>query len=139
MDENIIYKIYARIREDGTVTKIFGSHFEQVQDGDVLIEETEYRHGANRYQVEDEKGIYNYSISNGQLVERDKTADLKAYKEKQYPVIVSQYIRLRYSIDDEFAILRQRDTKPDEYEEYNSYCEECKARAKAIVENPYRR
>ena len=64
---------------------------------------------------------------------------LKAYKEKQYPVIVSQYIRLRYSIDDEFAILRQRDTKPDEYEEYNSYCEECKARAKAIVENPYRR
>lgn len=130
MDENIIYKIYARIREDGTVTKIFGSHFEQVQDGDILIEETEYRHGANRYQVEDEKGIYNYSISNGQLVERDKTADLKAYKEKQYPFIVSKYIRLRYSIDDEFAILRQRDTKPEEFEEYNSYCEECKARAK---------
>lgn len=47
------------------------------------------------------------------------------YEEK-----VVQYIRERYSIDDELALLRQRDTKPDEFEEYNEYCEECKRRAK---------
>ena len=40
------------------------------------------------------------------------------------------YIRERYTIDQEFAILRQRDTKPEEFAEYDKYCEECKARAK---------
>ena len=35
-------------------------------------------------------------------------------------------IRDKYTIDDELAILRQRDTKPEEFAEYNAYCEECK-------------
>lgn len=39
-------------------------------------------------------------------------------------------IRERYSIDDELAILRQRDTKPDEFEAYNAYAEQCKADVK---------
>lgn len=36
-------------------------------------------------------------------------------------------IREKYSIDDELAILRQRDTKPEEYEEYNAFVEQIKA------------
>ncbi len=39
---------------------------------------------------------------------------------------IEQLIRLRYSISDELAILRQRDTKPDEFAEYNDYAEQCK-------------
>lgn len=39
-------------------------------------------------------------------------------------------IRERYSVDDELAILRQRDTKPDEFEAYNEYAEQCKADVK---------
>lgn len=39
-------------------------------------------------------------------------------------------IRERYSIDDEMAILRQRDTKPDEYQAYYNFVEECKRIAK---------
>ena len=35
-------------------------------------------------------------------------------------------IREKYSLDDELAILRQRDTKPQEFEEYNSYVEKIK-------------
>lgn len=78
------YKIYARPNASGTVIKIFGSHFEQVKDGDVLIEETYDRHGANKYQVADENGVCNYSIFNGRLVERNKSADLeKIRKEKR--------------------------------------------------------
>ena len=50
---------------------------------------------------------------------------IPTYEEK-----VVQYIRERYSTDDELALLRQRDSKPDEFEEYNEYCEECKRRAK---------
>lgn len=39
-------------------------------------------------------------------------------------------IRQRYSLSEELAVLRQRDTKPAEYSEYFAYAEECKAKAK---------
>lgn len=53
------------------------------------------------------------------------------FPEKTYAQLVSEYIRERYSIDDELAILRQRDEKPEEYAAYYSYAEECKRKAKA--------
>lgn len=43
-----------------------------------------------------------------------------------YDELVNKEIRKRYSESQEFAILRQRDTKPQEYKEYFNYCEECK-------------
>lgn len=39
-------------------------------------------------------------------------------------------IRERYSTDDELAILRQRETKPEEFKAYDDYCEACKAQVK---------
>lgn len=39
-------------------------------------------------------------------------------------------IRERYSLDDEIAILRQRDTKPAEYKAYNDFVEQIKAEEK---------
>ena len=54
-------------------------------------------------------------------------------KDKLYANLVSKLIRERYSVDDEMAILRQKETKPEEWQEYNSYCEECKARAKEEI------
>lgn len=47
-----------------------------------------------------------------------------------YEQKVSYLIREKYSQDAEFAILRQRDTKPEEFEVYNNYCEECKNKVK---------
>lgn len=35
-------------------------------------------------------------------------------------------IREKYSVDDELAILRQRDTKPDEFAAYNDFVEHIK-------------
>lgn len=49
---------------------------------------------------------------------------------KTYEQRVVELIRLRYSVDDELAILRQRDTKTEEFEEYNAYCENCKTIAR---------
>lgn len=49
---------------------------------------------------------------------------------KTYEQRVVELIRLHYSVDDELAILRQRDTKTEEFEEYNSYCENCKTIAR---------
>lgn len=41
-------------------------------------------------------------------------------------------IREKYSLDEELAIQRQRDTKPDEFKAYFTYCEECKEKAKTF-------
>lgn len=44
-----------------------------------------------------------------------------------YEEAVDAEIRKRYSPSQEFAILRQRDEKPEEYAAYYAYCEQCKA------------
>lgn len=51
-----------------------------------------------------------------------------------YEERVVEKIRERYTVDDELALLRQRDVKPDEFAEYNAYCEACKAEARAETE-----
>ena len=58
--------------------------------------------------------------------------DETVYKER-----VESLIRERYSVADELGILRQRDTKPQEFAEYNAFAEACKAQAKAqLAEQP---
>ena len=47
-----------------------------------------------------------------------------------YEERVEELIREKYSINQEFAIQRQRETKPEEFEEYFAYCEECKSLAR---------
>lgn len=58
---------------------------------------------------------------------------INAYEGLSYPEIVVMFIREKYTLDDEIALHRQRDTKPDEYNEYYAFCEECKARAREIL------
>ena len=53
--------------------------------------------------------------------------------EKVYPKLVQELINEKYSVYNELAILRQRDTKPEEFNEYNAYCEQCKAQAKEML------
>ena len=65
----------------------------------------------------------------------DKLVLKNISKDRLYPNLVSRLIRERYSIDDEMAILRQRNEKPDEYQAYFAFCEECKAKAKAEIYN----
>lgn len=50
-----------------------------------------------------------------------------------YDEAVDNEIRKRYSVSEEFAILRQRDNKPEEYAAYYAYCEECKAYVKKMI------
>lgn len=134
MEEEFIEynKIYARANENGIVVDIFSEAFKTPAENDVCIDATNTdRHGAQRYQVYDEHGIANYAIVNGVLVERDKSAELAEIKTTiDYPQLVENKIRTKYSMSAELAILRQRDTKPEEYAEYNAFCELCKAEAK---------
>jgi hypothetical protein len=64
---------------------------------------------------------------NGIIVEVEDTFDPIPYEQR-----VVNRIRERYSIDDELAILRQRDTKPEEFAEYNAYVERVKAEERAV-------
>lgn len=57
----------------------------------------------------------------------NKLAKLNNIVEARYKQMVVKRIRERYSQDDELAILRRRDTRPKEFEEYDAYVEECKA------------
>ena len=74
--------------------------------------------------------LFNKEHPNG--IEVDMTAEEIAEMQKYiqpipYEQRVVSRIRERYSIDDELAILRQRDSKPEEFAEYNAYVEKVKA------------
>ena len=47
-----------------------------------------------------------------------------------YSTAVENEISKKYTIGQELAIQRQKDEKPEEYAEYFTYCEQCKARVK---------
>ena len=53
--------------------------------------------------------------------------------EKAYKTLVKYFIHDKYDTDDEMAIHRQKDVKEAEWNDYNRYCEECKAEAKKYV------
>ncbi len=55
-----------------------------------------------------------------------------SFDETAYKAAVERLIRERYTVADELGILRQRDTKPQEFAEYNAFAEACKAQAKAM-------
>lgn len=64
------------------------------------------------------------------LLKKNKSAEPKAF-ETIYSKEIDARIRRRYSLSAELAILRQRDTKAEEFKAYNEYAEKCKAEVKA--------
>jgi hypothetical protein len=70
------------------------------------------------------------TLENGVVVVRDMTAEeLEQYETQPIPFKERVIARVRevYSVDDELAILRQRDSKPEEFAEYNAFVEKIKA------------
>ena len=67
---------------------------------------------------------------NGKVIDIDieNIVDPITYEQR-----VVDRIREVYSIDDEFAILRQRDTKPEEFAEYNAFVERIKAEERGVT------
>lgn len=63
-----------------------------------------------------------------------RVAERNNILDKLYAQKVNRLIRERYSDADEFAILRQANEKPEEWAEYNAFCEECKKKAKEEME-----
>lgn len=70
---------------------------------------------------------------NGEMVEmtEQEIAEMKANELTiPYEQRIVNRIRERYSVDDELAILRQRDSKPEEFSAYNDFVEKIKAEEK---------
>lgn len=65
------------------------------------------------------------------LTEEQIQAEFELAKQNQYENKIVSLIRQKYSVNQELAILRQRDSKPLEFLEYNEYVEQCKAEVKA--------
>lgn len=74
--------------------------------------------------------------SNGRLIVLPDPEPIEfSITEAEYPSYVSSRIHEKYSIDDEIAILRQKNEKPEEYAEYYAYCESVKEEAKLLIKN----
>lgn len=69
---------------------------------------------------------------NLKLAKKNKEANPKAW-DKLQEALISEKIRKQYSVNDELAILRQRDEKPDEFEAYYAFVEECKREVKLMI------
>ena len=62
-------------------------------------------------------------LSVEQCEEVDEVPNIR--NEEDYGNQVNDLIRRRYSLSEELSILRQKDSKLKEWEEYNTYCEFC--------------
>jgi hypothetical protein len=79
-----------------------------------------------------ENGIYRELTA--EEIAQQQAEERKQYQSMDYGDIVETLIRQKYSLSAELAILRQRDSKPEEFAEYNAYAEECKTEAKSILQ-----
>ena len=112
-------EIGVKATEEGAYPKTFivenTKFFYNKETCEAIDFESVPEYGANQYLV----------YENGNLVVKTNIQD--------YESLVEKYIRERYSVSNELAILRQKETKPLEYQEYFEYCEQCKARAKGEI------
>ena len=71
------------------------------------------------------------TLDNGVYLVKETENQIECLMDKiSYEEQVSLLIRQRYSLNEELAIQRQRDTKPEEFQAYFSFCEECKKQVK---------
>ena len=68
------------------------------------------------------------------LALKNKEKDSASFDEL-YESMIIRKIREKYTVNQELAILRQRDSKPSEFAEYNAFVERCKEEVKAEL-NP---
>lgn len=72
-------------------------------------------------------------LKNDTVDDFEEVDEIPPYTQADYEEKVNELIRARYSVSQELAILRQRDTKPDEFDDYNTFAERCKAEARQTL------
>ena len=110
-----------------SVIKGFYIAIVEAEQSDIIIGLTKYIDGQLVQPTEMEKAAYNAAQ------QTKRQAYLESTKTERYEARVEELIRVKYSVSQEFALLRQRDTKSDEFETYWQYAEQCKAQAKSEI------
>ena len=67
------------------------------------------------------------------MIHEESQKYMRELPQQSYGELVDAEIRKKYTVSQEFAILRQKDEKPDEYAEYYEYCEQCKLMVKEVL------
>lgn len=67
------------------------------------------------------------------VVKTETTIEYDRWLNTSYEALVSKLIRANYSLDDELAILRQKEEKAEEYQTYYQFAESCKSQARTYV------
>lgn len=82
-----------------------------------------------------------YNALSGEMTQREFTPEELAQMQEMesapqpeisYEQRVVNLIRQQYSVDDEIGINRQKESKPDEWQEYYDYCEWAKNEANTV-------
>lgn len=92
--------------------------------------DTDSGHILHRVGSDDYAEIRHTMVKDPDAWEEIAVADIPPYTKAEYKAKIVELIRRRYDQDDENGILRQRDTKPDEFAEYDAYVEQCKVEAR---------
>lgn len=135
------FEVWARLDQDNNIIEINSNIFIKDFNGWTKIDEhvigDKGAHAQNSYldkPLINDNGIYQYKYIDNKIIEISEEELQEQIQEQEkltYPQLVESMIRQKYSVSDELAILRQRDTKPEEFTEYNDFCEQCKSIAKA--------
>ena len=90
----------------------------------------DFKQWVNNYAKE-----FNVHVTN--LVINNDSVSFTTYSKLPYKEVVNKLIAERYTIQDELAIQRkhQKGVNEAEFEEYDTYVEECKVQAKEWVTN----
>ena len=79
------------------------------------------------------KSVYPYKqkiVETEENIIIDWELDNSYWDINKYNELVENEIAKKYTIKQELAIQRQKESKPEEYNEYFTYCEECKRKVK---------
>ena len=118
---------YKQIEKTEEYTVIIPAEYDE--EGNVIAEEHTEIHTRTVPIVE---MVYR-DMTEEEAAELDK-AESDYWKSINYEEAVDNEIRKKYSASAEFAILRQKEEKPNEYASYYAYCEECKAFVRRMLD-----
>lgn len=94
----------------------------------VYIKNNEVKHIKNIVITKNNKKTFNPNeeqvLSAGWVKYEPQIPEIEV--DEQYKNRIIDLIREKYSVDDELAIQRQRNSKVEEFNEYNTYIENCK-------------
>ena len=132
-------QFFKNVDEFGNIFEIEYPTRDVVSENEIITEtyDNYIENGFTKVELDEKYKDCNYFDFNEDLTFNVEKYNARKQEENEveYENKIINKIRQKYSINQELAILRQRDTKPEEYQVYFDYVEQCKAEAKSEVLN----